>query len=73
MVLYTHTHTIHLENEKKDKENKKGTIKSETNIEKLDKSKKVHEENEDRTMFSKNKESAITLIALVITKLVHVA
>ena len=70
LYTHTHTHTIHLENEKKDKENKKGTIKSETNIEKLDKSKKVHEENEDRTMFSKNKESAITLIALVITIIV---
>ena len=69
-AVHTHTHTIHLENEKKDKENKKAAIKSKTNIEKLDKSKKVHEENEDRTMFTKNKESAITLIALVITIIV---
>ena len=63
MVLYTHTHTIHLEN-------RKATTKNEINIKELYESTKVNEQNKDITMFSKNKENAITLIALVITIIV---
>ena len=63
MVLYTHTHTIHLEN-------RKATTKNEINSKELYESTKVNEQNKDITMFSKNKENAITLIALVITIIV---
>ena len=60
---HTHTHTVHLEN-------RKATTKNEISIKELYESTKVNEQNKNITMFSKNKENAITLIALVITIIV---
>ena len=50
--------------------NRKATTKNEISIKELYESTKVNEQNKDITMFSKNKENAITLIALVLTIIV---
>ena len=70
MILYTHTHTLHLENEEKENKNKELTVRNEKNIGNLYKGKQVQDPNKKLTVFIKNRETGITLIALVITIIV---
>ena len=67
---HTHTHTLHLENEEKGSKSKKSIVKNVTNIEKIYESEKVQDRNKNLIMLIKNRETGITLIALVITIIV---
>ena len=70
MILYTHTHTLHLENEEKENKNKELTARNEKNIGNLYKCQQVQDPNKKLTVFIKNRETGITLIALVVTIIV---
>ena len=63
-------HTLHLKNEEKENKNKELTVKNEKNISNLYKCQQVQEPNKKLTVFIKNRETGITLIALVITIIV---
>ena len=63
-------HTLHLENEEKENKNKELTVKNEKNISNLYKCQQVQDPNKKLTVFIKNGETGITLIALVITIIV---
>ena len=67
---HTHTHTLHLENEEKENKNKELTVKNEKNISNLYKCQQVQDPNKKLTVFIKNRETGITLIALVVTIIV---
>ena len=70
LYTHTHTHTLHLENEEKENKNKELTARNEKNIGNLNKGKQVQDPNKKLTVFIKNRETGITLIALVITIIV---
>ena len=63
-------HTLHLENEEKENKNKELTVKNEKNISNLYKCQQVQDPNKKLTVFIKNRETGITLIALVVTIIV---
>ena len=63
-------HTLHLENEEKENKNKELTVKNEKNISNLYKCQQVQDRNKNLIMLIKNRETGITLIALVITIIV---
>mgnify|MGYP004592476715 FL=1 len=67
---HTHTHTLHLENEEKENKNKELTARNEKNIGNLYKCQQVQDPNKKLTVFIKNRETGITLIALVVTIIV---
>ena len=70
LYTHTHTHTLHLENEEKENKNKELTARNEKNIGNLYKGKQLQDPNKKLTVFIKNRETGITLIALVITIIV---